>query len=169
MGKNVKIPHFTHQIHVALWYCQYPTQYYTALPLPPRVVLGDHGALGICKSLVCTKNRGPLCAIQSFVFCSNLVCERAPARGAKRLFDHIYVRSWTEKVLNCDFLQLGPWRSGKQFWIDIEETSDYHSEARKTNFQHFRGKSLCERTEMYFFNGLQIQLRKNWPIKITFK
>ena len=38
-----------------------------------------------------------------------------------------------------------------------------HSEARKTNFQHFRGKSSCERIKRYFFNGLQIQLRKNWP------
>ena len=38
-----------------------------------------------------------------------------------------------------------------------------HSEARKTNFQHFRGKSSCERTERCFFNWLQIQLHKNWP------
>ena len=38
-----------------------------------------------------------------------------------------------------------------------------HSEARQTNSQHFRGYSSCERTERYFFNGLQIQLNKNWP------
>ena len=38
---------------------------------------GDHGALGICKSLVCTVNRGPLCAIQSFTFCLIIFYERA--------------------------------------------------------------------------------------------
>ena len=38
-----------------------------------------------------------------------------------------------------------------------------HSEARKTNFQLFRGKSSFERTERYFFNGLQIQVHNNWP------
>ena len=43
------------------------------------------------------------------------------------------------------------------------ENTPTHSEVRKTNFQHFRGKSSCERTERYFFNGLQIQLHKNWP------
>ena len=37
MGKNVKTPHFTHQIHVALGYCQYLTHYYTALPLRPSI------------------------------------------------------------------------------------------------------------------------------------
>ena len=40
-----------------------------------------------------------------------------------------------------------------------------HSEAMKTNFQHFRGKSSCERTERYFFNGLQTQPHKNWPYR----
>ena len=59
---------------------------YTALSVRPlyfvhtcgvQVSFGDHGALGICKSLVCTANRGPLCAIQSFAFCSILLCERA--------------------------------------------------------------------------------------------
>ena len=29
-------------------------------------------------------------------------------------------------------------------------------------FPIFRGKSSCERTERYFFNGLQIRLHKNW-------
>ena len=42
-----------------------------------RVIFGDHGALGICKSLVSTENRGSLCAIQSFALCSILLCERA--------------------------------------------------------------------------------------------
>ena len=43
------------------------------------------------------------------------------------------------------------------------EKAPTRSEARKTNFQYFRGKSSCERTEMYFFNRLQIRLHKNWP------
>ena len=36
------------------------------------------------------------------------------------------------------------------------------SEARKANFQQFRGKRSCERAR-YFFNGLQILLQENWP------
>ena len=48
-------------------------------------------------------------------------------------------------------------------WIDLREKAPTHSEARKTNFQYSRGKSSCERSERYFFNGLQIQLHKNWP------
>ena len=47
---------------------------------------------------------------------------------------------------------------------EILEKAPTYSEARKTNFQHFRGKSSCERTERYIFNGLQIQLHKNDPI-----
>ena len=43
------------------------------------------------------------------------------------------------------------------------EKASTHSDASKTIFQHFRGKPSCQRTERYFFNGLQIQLRKNWP------
>ena len=31
------------------------------------------------------------------------------------------------------------------------EKAPTHSEARKTNFQHFRGESSCERTQRYFF------------------
>ena len=44
----------------------------------------------------------------------------------------------------------------------ILEKAPTHSEAKKTDFQHFRGKSSCERTERHLFNGLQIQLHKNW-------
>ena len=66
-------------------------------------------------------------------------------------------------MLKCYFLTLGPWSSGKQPWINLRETPT-HSEERKTNLQHFRGKSSCERNERYFFNAtLQIQLHKNWP------
>ena len=49
-----------------------------------QVVFLGHGALGICKSSVRTKNRGPLCPLRShyvrFVFlqnCDKYVCERA--------------------------------------------------------------------------------------------
>ena len=46
------------------------------------------------------------------------------------------------------FLQLGPWRSGKQLLMYLGESST-HSEARKINFQHLRGatgyKSNCIR------------------------
>ena len=69
------------------WWCDAQrVRLYTALSLftfyfvhtcGARIVFGDHGALGICKSLVCTENRGPLYAIQSFAFCSILLCERA--------------------------------------------------------------------------------------------
>ena len=45
------------------------------------------------------------------------------------------------KSADGDFLQLGPWRSGKQLLIEIGENSDSIYEARKTNFQYFRGKS----------------------------
>ena len=61
------------------WWCDAQrVRLYAALSLPPfffvhtcgvRVVLGDHGAPDICKSLVCTENHGPLCAVQLFAFC----------------------------------------------------------------------------------------------------
>ena len=73
-----------------------------------------------------------------------------------------FVTQLDRRSADADFLQLGPWRSGKQLWIYIGQ-SCVHSEARKANFHHFRGKSLCERIEMYFFNGMKIQLHKNWP------
>ena len=60
------------------------------------------------------------------------------------------------------FLQLGPWRSGKQLWIYLEESSDSFW-GEEDQFPTSRGKSSCERTEMYFINGLQTQLHKNWP------
>ena len=59
---------------------------YTALSLRPfyfvhafgvLVVFVDQGALGICKSPVCTENHGPLCPFDLFAFCSILPCERA--------------------------------------------------------------------------------------------
>ena len=69
------------------WWCDAQrVRLYAALSLPPfffvhtcgvRVVFGDNGALSICKSLLCTENPGPLGAIQSFAFCSILLCERA--------------------------------------------------------------------------------------------
>ena len=70
-----------------------------------------------------------------------------------------YSTQLDRKSADDDFLQLGPWRSWKQLWIDLVlEKSPIHSEARKTNFRHFlREKSSCERTERHFFNGLQIQ------------
>ena len=40
-----------------------------------------------------------------------------------------------------------------------------HSEASKTNSQYFRGQTSCEHIERCVFNGLQIQLHKNWPNK----
>ena len=43
------------------------------------------------------------------------------------------------KSADGDFLQLGPWRSGKQLWIDLEKTPST-SQARKTIFLHFRGR-----------------------------
>ena len=33
------------------------------------------------------------------------------------------------------------------------------------NFQHFRGKSSCECTGMYFFNRMQTQLHESWRKK----
>ena len=61
------------------WWCDARrVRPYTALSLLPfffvhtcgvRVVFGDHGAVDICKSLVCTENHGPLCAVQLFAFC----------------------------------------------------------------------------------------------------
>ena len=45
------------------------------------------------------------------------------------------------------FLPLGSWRSWKQLWRDLVG----HSEARKTNFQYFRGKRSCGRTENVLF------------------
>ena len=42
------------------------------------------------------------------------------------------------------------------------EKNPTHSDPM-TNFEHFRGKSSCERTERHFFNGLQVQLHKIWP------
>ena len=61
------------------WWCDAQrVRLYAALSLPPfffvhtcgvRAVLGDHGAPDICKSLVCTENHGPLCAVQLFAFC----------------------------------------------------------------------------------------------------
>ena len=53
-------------------------------------------------------------------------------------------------------------KRGKQLWINLEESSDSFR-GEEDLFQHFRGKSSCERTERYFFNGLQIQLLNNWP------
>ena len=42
-----------------------------------RIVFVDHGALGICKSPVCTLNHVPLCPRHPLSFCSILPCERA--------------------------------------------------------------------------------------------
>ena len=75
-----------------------------------------HGALGICKSSVCTWNRGPLCPLHShFVLCP---CERAvraaDARGAKRLIYHIYVL-----VLSTGVLAMVYWllvQTGGGYW-----------------------------------------------------
>ena len=59
--------------------------FYTALSPRPfyfvhacgvRVVSVEHGALGICKSSVCTQTP-PLCPLHSFAFCSILPSERA--------------------------------------------------------------------------------------------
>ena len=70
--------------------------------------------------------------------------------------------SWIEqKVLtDGDFLQLGPWRSGKQLSdrIDLGENCDsfWGEEDRFLTFSRQKLVMTCERTERYFFNGLQI-------------
>ena len=53
----------------------------------------------------------------------------------------------------------------KQLWVDLDKAPT-HSEARKTSFHFFRGKSSCKHTERRLFNGLQIQLQKNWPYAV---
>ena len=72
---------------------------------------------------------------------------------------------WIEKVLTVISCNGAPGEAGNSSSGKMLEKAPTHSEARKTNFQHFRGKSSCERAEKYFFNGLQIQLHinKNWP------
>ena len=81
-------------------------------------------------------------------------------------YNQSYLTHLDKKSADGDFLQLGPWRRGKQLRVEKTPT---HAEARQTNFQHFRGKSSREPTESYFFNELQIlyelriQLNKNWP------
>ena len=53
-----------------------------------------------------------------------------------------------------------PWSRVTVPWSAV---SELYAEDSPANFQHFRGKSSCEHTERYFFNGLQIRLHKNWP------
>ena len=56
-----------------------------------RVIL-EHGALGICKSSVCTENRGPLCSLQSLFVLLFLVSERRrrlkPAAERRALYTY---------------------------------------------------------------------------------
>ena len=62
-----------------------------------RVVTLDHGPLGICKSSVCTWNRGPLCPLLSrFVLFFFLVSERSgrlppPAERSAALYWSVYL------------------------------------------------------------------------------
>ena len=66
-----------------------------------------------------------------------------------------------EQVLTVIYCNWAPAEAGNSSDYILEKPPT-HFEARKTNFQHFRGKRSCERTQSYFFNGLQIQLHKNW-------
>ena len=64
--------------------------------------------------------------------------------GSKKMFFSIRSEILTQldrQSADSDFLQPDPWRSWKQLWIDLGRKLPRHSEARKTNFQHFRGKS----------------------------
>ena len=65
-------------------------------------------------------------------------------------------------VISCN------WAPGEAGNISgqILEKTPVQSEARETIFEHFRGKRLCERTERterYFFNGLQIRPETEKP------
>ena len=51
-----------------------------------RVVFREHGALGVCKSPVCSWSHGPLCPLHSRFVLFFLVRASVAARGAKRLF-----------------------------------------------------------------------------------
>ena len=63
------------------------------------------------------------------------------------------------RVISCNWAAGEAGNSSGQ----ILEKTPIHSEARKTNFQHVRGKTSYERAEKYFFNGLHIQVHKNSP------
>ena len=67
----------------------FPVPLYFVHACSVRHVFVDHGALGICKSSVCTQNRGPLCPPHShfvqFLFVRKRSGRRKPPRGSKRL------------------------------------------------------------------------------------
>ena len=77
------------------------------------------------------------------------------------------IGDWIEKMLPVISSNWAPGEAGNISGQILEKTLS-HSQARKTNFQHFRGKSSCERTERYFFNGLQIQLHNNCFVMLFF-
>ena len=59
--------------------------------------------------------------------------------------------SWIEKVLTVISCNWAPGEAGNSSGQILDKPTT-HSEARKTNFQHFRGnKSSCEPTWRYFF------------------
>ena len=58
-------------------HCSLSRPFYLVHACGVRVVIVEHGALGSCKSSVCTQNRGPLCPLHSFPFSCILPCERA--------------------------------------------------------------------------------------------
>ena len=73
-----------------------------------------------------------------------------------------YLIQLDRKSADGDFLQLNPWRRGKQFWIYLGESSDsfWGEEDQRPTFS---GQTLMRTYWKVLFNGLQIQLQENWP------
>ena len=61
-----------------------------------------------------------------------------------------------------DFRQPGPWWSGKQLWIYLGESSDSLS-GEEDQFRTCWAQKLTQTEWNFLFNGLQVQLLKNWP------
>ena len=73
-----------------------------------------------------------------------------------------YLTQWDGESADGDLRQLGPWKSGKQLWIDLGESSD-SIWGKEDQYPTIPGQKLMRRNEKHFLNWLQIHLNTNWP------